>query len=184
MQEASGHLRSGCCSGTLRKGYICSMCTLAAEKDEEELVFGDLRLVSVHMLTWSIIFNSFPFLFNFDFWWFVSRKVLPHDVPETFQLGPNLWDLQQHSRYQLWEQAVEGTEILIFKASQTCAVLRGSADLLAQSRVYIHKFLETENCRCEDNFPTAQFSGWPSLVNEVLGSVLINSTSCPCAYDR
>lgn len=67
MQEASGHLRSGHCSGTLRKGYICSMCTLAAEKDEEELVFGDLRLVSVHMLTWSIIFNSFPFLFNFDF---------------------------------------------------------------------------------------------------------------------
>lgn len=79
---------------------------------------------------------------------------------------------------------MEETEILIFKASQTCAVLRGSADLLAQSRVYIHKFLETENCRCEDNFPTAQFSGWPILVNEVLGSVLINSTSCPCAYDR
>lgn len=67
MQEPTRHLRSGHPSGALRKGYIFSTCTLAAKKDEEELVFGDLRLVSEHVMTWSIIFNYFPCLFNFDF---------------------------------------------------------------------------------------------------------------------
>lgn len=159
MQEHTGHLRSGHPSGALRKGYICCTCMLAAQKDEEEeLVFGDLRLVLVHMLTWSIIFNSFPFLFSFELWWFVSIKILSHDVLEPFQLGPDLWDLQQLSRHQLWEQAVEGTEILIFKTSQACAVLRGSSDLLAQrSRAYLHKFLRTRDYRCGDNFSTTQF---------------------------
>lgn len=179
MQEHTGHSRCGHPSGALRKGYICCTCTLAAEKVEEELVFGDLRL------TWSIIFNSFPFLFIFDFWWFVSRTVLPCDVLEPFQLGPNLWDLQSLSRYQLWEQAVEETEILIFRTSQTCGMLRGSTDLLAQrSTVYIHKFLGTGDYRCEDNFTTVQSAGWHSLPNEVLGSIFISCTSCPCACDR
>lgn len=138
MQEHTGHLRSGHPSGALRKGYICCTCTLAGQKDEEELVFGDLRLVSAHMLTWSIIFNSFLFLFSFDFWWLMSRKVLLHDVLEPVQLGPDLWDLQQLSRHQQWEQAVEGTEILIFKTSQTCAVSRGSTDMLSMYTEYTY----------------------------------------------
>lgn len=34
-------------------------------------------------------------------------------------------------------------------------------------------FLGTGSYRQEDNFPTAQFAGWHSLLNEVLGAVLV-----------
>ena len=106
-------------------------------------------------------------------------KFLPRDVLEPFQLGPDLCDLQQLSRPQLCQRAVEGTELLIFKTAQICAVLSGSTGLLAQSsRVCIYKwvvqFLGTGDYRYEDNLPPAQFAGQHSLPKEVLGAVLVN----------
>lgn len=41
--------------------------TALAGQEDEEVVFGDLRLVSACMLICSIIFKSFLFLFSFDF---------------------------------------------------------------------------------------------------------------------
>lgn len=109
----------------------------------------------------------------------MSRKFLPRDVLEPFQLGPDLCDPQQFSRPQLCQRAVEGTELLILKTAQTCAVLSSSTGLLAQSsRVCVYKwvvqYLGTGNYRHEDNCLTSQFSGRHSLPKEVPRAVLIN----------
>lgn len=97
-----------------------------------------------------------------------------------FHLALSLWslcDLQWFSRHQLHQWKVEGTELLIFKTAQV--QWYKAVEYACTSAEDI--FMENQNCRYEDIFPSGQFAGWHNFTKALLGalSVLVNGETAP-----
>lgn len=151
-------------------GYVCSTCTQNWQ-DRRMMMRWYLEMWGLSQLI------CWPEAQSLSHSFFCSTLIPDGLWAESFtpwcagaiSAWSDLCDLQQFSRHQLCQQAVERTALLVFKTAQCCVKQQNKPGVTKQHiQVGMYKsvvqFLGSGNYRYEDNFPTAQSAGWHSLL--------------------